>query len=114
MINYWFVIFQRSALAGGIRFDPTSPRPSFSSLLSPSGLRIDTRQASTMARFTVFLGAVLLGLAGIAVGVPSGSLSASGAIARPTSPKPLFRSFGLGRDNVRIDDRLERRDCEYT
>ncbi|KUI59357.1 hypothetical protein VP1G_06604 [Cytospora mali] len=62
-----------------------------------------------MACFTIVLGAVLLGLASLAVGLPPTSMSAPGAISQP-----IFRSMGMGRDTVRDDDRLERRDFIWT
>lgn len=60
-----------------------------------------------MSRLVTILAAVLLTLAGVAVGLPTGS-----HIAARASSSLVHRSVGLGRDTIREDDRLERRDCE--
>lgn len=60
-----------------------------------------------MSRLATILATVLLALAGLALGLP-----ASPNLAARTTPSPVHRSVGLGRDTVREDDRLERRDCK--
>lgn len=63
-----------------------------------------------MAGPIVLLGAVLLCLLSLAaVGTPIASESVSGAVWQPIS-----RSTGFGRDTLRDDDRLERRDCKLS
>ncbi|KAK7742048.1 hypothetical protein SLS53_004634 [Cytospora paraplurivora] len=63
-----------------------------------------------MAGPIVVLGAVLLCLLSLAaVGTPTAPTSLSGAVWQP-----IFRSTGFGRDTLRDDDRLERRDFIWT
>lgn len=60
-----------------------------------------------MSRLTTILATVLLAIAGLAAGLP-----ANPNLAARTTFSLVHRSVGLGRDTVREDDRLERRDCK--
>ncbi|KAI7787822.1 hypothetical protein LA080_014195 [Diaporthe eres] len=62
-----------------------------------------------MSRLTTILATVLLALAGLVTGLP-----ASPNLAERTTFSLVYRSVGLGRDTVREDDRLERRDFTWT
>ncbi|KAL1857670.1 hypothetical protein Daus18300_010190 [Diaporthe australafricana] len=62
-----------------------------------------------MSRLVAFLAAVLLALAGVAAGLPAGSHVASHTVLH----HPVRRSVGLGRDTLREDDRMERRDFTW-
>lgn len=62
-----------------------------------------------MSRPATILATVLLALAGLALGLPAGP-----NLAARTTPSLVHRSVGLGRDTVREDDRLERRDCKLS
>lgn len=62
-----------------------------------------------MSRLTTILATILLALAGLAASLP-----ASPNLAARASSSLVHRSVGLGRDTVREDDRLERRDCKLS
>lgn len=64
--------------------------------------------SGTMSRFSTFLAAILLALISLAAGLPAGSMLAS-----HTASHIVHRSIGLGRDTLREDDRMERRDCKH-
>ncbi|KAG8165779.1 hypothetical protein KVR01_004331 [Diaporthe batatas] len=61
-----------------------------------------------MPRLATILGAVLLALVGIAAGHP-----VRPSVTARAHSSPVHRSVGLGRDTVREDDRLERRDFTW-
>lgn len=62
-----------------------------------------------MSRLATILATVLVALAGLAAGLP-----VNPNLAARTSSSLVHRSVGLGRDTVREDDRLERRDCKLS
>ncbi|KAJ0108590.1 glycoside hydrolase family 18 protein [Diaporthe amygdali] len=62
-----------------------------------------------MSRFSTFLAAIVLALTSLAAGLPAGSMLAS-----HTASHIVHRSIGLGRDTLREDDRMERRDFTWT
>lgn len=66
-----------------------------------------------MSRLTTILATIFLVLAGLAAGLPAG-LPAGPNLAERTTFSLVHRSVGLGRDTVREDDRLERRDCKLS
>lgn len=62
-----------------------------------------------MSRLATILATVLVALVGLAAGLP-----VNPNLAARTSSSLVHRSVGLGRDTVREDDRLERRDCKLS
>lgn len=62
-----------------------------------------------MSRPTTILATILLALTGLAAGLP-----ANPELAARNTFSLVHRSVGLGRDTVREDDRLERRDCKLS
>lgn len=62
-----------------------------------------------MSRLAIILGALLLALVGFAAGHPVGP-----PVTARAHSSPVHRSVGLGRDTVREDDRMERRDCKLS